>query len=121
MDQAMYDGAMEANADEEARINGKSASDVQEMNSYMNKRSKETIKNSTNQSHITGSSYFGNQALPRKPMTSQDGRTMRMSTVGSPNLTNVNQMRGTFSRAGGPRIRAKQNDIIDVLSSKSLY
>jgi hypothetical protein len=30
-------------------------------------------------------------------------------------------MRGTFSRAGGPRIKTGQNDVMDLMTQKSLY
>jgi hypothetical protein len=52
-------------------------------------------------------------------MTTQEGRTIHKSLL-TPTVVSSLQ-RGTFSRAGGPRIKQGQNDIIDKMTSKSLY
>lgn len=57
--------------------------------------------------------------LPAKPMTSHEGaRSARQSHFLSA-TANATQ-RGTFSRAGGPRLKG-QNDIMDKLTNRSLY
>jgi hypothetical protein len=116
---------MEASADEEARINNKSMSDQNEgFNTLIGKRSEASFKNTsrhtgTHVSRISGNTLLNQKGSIKKPMTTQEGRTIQKSIL-TPTMVSSLQ-RGTFSRAGGPRIKQGPNDIIEKLSSKSLY
>lgn len=121
---------MQASADENARINNKSISDRNEVTGGFNtlgpgKRSENSFKNTT--SHQTHTSKISNNTLMQqkqyaqvKPMTTQEGRTLQKSLLTPINGQSTMQ-RGTFSRAGGPRIKTGPNDVIELMTSKSLY
>ena len=103
---------MEASADEDARINSKSLH-TEEAVALGRRKSQGSFKN--NSSHRTGSSML-QQTRIAKPMTSQQHqRTKAASFMVAPDT-----MRGTFSRAGGPRLK-QPNDVMDRLTNRSLY
>jgi hypothetical protein len=102
----MYDTAMENLPEEEARINGPTPQRSEKLDGASVNKSqvpngksmKSFTKTATNKSHMSNSTYFGNNIMPAKPSTAFAGAR---GTIGSPTS---NMTRGTFSMAGRPKI-----------------
>jgi len=110
--------AMDAHPDEEARINNGSLSDRDKQP----EKSSHTFKSGfqASKSHQSHSTFLNNQFL--KPGTSVGNRrTVKESTLRSPcDPHDLMMTRGTFSRAGKPRVKPDENTF-DVMSRRSLY